>query len=200
MWIPSLYPNKDKLILDINVEADPSEENLPAILSPLDQRQFKLPVKSIGLKSDEYLFAIKGKIRPAILLTEGVTGWPTLPTEPISLCMPLYTVDKARISQSFVVQTQSFQIPSKFYIPSASLYHIEESVARFELIQPIHHYAMRAKVGGRNVMLTNDFFSILMLQLTEYWGGVISAEDKSFLKEYGDIILDEARKQGVKIP
>ena len=199
MWIPSLYPDKDKRILDINVDADPSEENLPAVLSPLDQRQFKLPVKSIGLRSDEYLFAVKGKVRPAIMLTEGTTGWPTLPTEPVSLCIPLYTVDKVRISQSFVIQTQSFQIPSKFYIPPSSSYRIEESVARFELIQPIHQYAMQAKVGGRNVMLTSEFFSILMLQLTEYWGGVISNDDKSFLKEYGDIILDEARKQGVKI-
>jgi hypothetical protein len=142
---------------------------------------------------------MKGKIRPAIVLTEGVTGWPTLPSESMALCVPLYTVDKAGISQSFVVQTQSFQIASKFYIPPSSSYHVEESVARFELIQLVHHYAMQPKVGGRNVMLTTDFFSILMLQLTEYWGGVISAEDKSIMKEYGDIILDEARKQGVKI-
>jgi hypothetical protein len=186
--------------LDVDVSADPTEETLPAIISPLDQRQYKLPIKSIGLKSDEYNFVMKGKIRPAVILTEGTTGWPTLSTEPLSLCVPLYTVDKVQIPQEFVVEVQAFKFPSKFYIPPSSSYALEESIARFELIQPIHQFSMKREFrASRPMMLTKEFYGLLKLQLTQYLGGVIDDGDKNFLNEYGTIILEEAKKQGVTV-
>lgn len=142
VWIPSLYPNKDKLILDVNVSSDPSEEELLAILSPLDQRQFKLPVKSVGLKGDEHLFAVKGKMRPAIIIAEGPTRWATNPTEQLLLCLPLYSVDKPAIRREFVIQAQAYRLLSKFYIPPFPMLQIEESIARFELMQNAHAFAV----------------------------------------------------------
>jgi hypothetical protein len=199
VWIPSLYPNKDKEVLDIDVASDPSEEYLHAKISPLDRKQHNFPVKSLELGTHEHLFVMKGKLRPAIILTEGFTRWPTLSSEPVSLCVPFYTVDKLKISQAFVVQAQAFQYPSKFYIHPHTAYGIEESVARFELIQPIHQYAMQPLSSTKRcVMLSDEYRWLLQLHLSSYFGCVLSEADGSFLSEYGKIILEEARKQGIK--
>jgi hypothetical protein len=173
---------------------------MPAFLTPLDQKTIHFPVKNIGLTSDEYLFVIKGKMRPAIMLTDETTGWPTLPTEAVYLCLPIYRVDKPKIPQSFVLKAQALQYISKFYIPPSSGFALEEGVARFELIQPVHRYALSAFVkGGKPVMLSENFRYFFRLQLTEYLGGVLEKTDKDILKEYETSILDEARKQGVKV-
>lgn len=198
--IPSLYPNKDKLILDVNVSADPSEGELPTIISPLDQRQFKLPIKSLGLKVNEHWFAVKGKMRPAIIIAKGPTRWATNESEQLMICVPLYTVDKPKIHREFVISAQAFQYPSKFYIPPFPMFHIEESIARFELIQIAHVFAVRKFPANTNpAMLSDEFFSLLRLWLMSYLGGAIDEEEIEILKLYGNDILNEARRQGVVI-
>jgi hypothetical protein len=198
--IPSLYPNKDKLILDVNVSEDPSEVELPAMISQLDKRQFKFPVKSIGLKADEHLFAIKGKMRPAIVIAEGPTRWATNASEQLIVCVPLYTVDKPKIHREFVINVQAFQYPSKFYIPPFPMFHIEESIARFELTQTAHVFAVRrAPVRTNPAMLSDEFFSLLRLWLMAYFGGAINEEEIEILKLYGNDILYEAKRQGIVI-
>ncbi len=201
VWIPALYTNKDKVILDIDVSVDPTEQTLPAILSTVDNRKYKFPVKSLDLASNEHLFVTKGKMRPAIFLTEGFTRWPTNPSEQIFLCAPLYTLDKAKISQQFVLNVQAFKLPSKFYLRPFPLFRVEESIARFEYIQTVDIYALSPyKECGHPVTLSQEFFALLKIQLTRYLGGGLTREDSDIVNVYGDIILDEARKQGVKIP
>ncbi|MBI5020700.1 MAG: hypothetical protein HZB59_04635 [Ignavibacteriales bacterium] len=200
MEIPSLYPNKDKLILDVNVLEDPSEVELPAMISQLDKRQFKFPVKSIGLKADEHLFAIKGKMRPAIVIAEGPTRWATNTSEQLIICVPLYTVDKPKIHREFVINVQAFQYPSKFYIPPFPMFHIEESIARFELIQIAHAFAVKIFPAKTNpAMLSDEFFSLFRIWLVSYLGGTIDEEEIEILKLYGNDILNEAKRQGVAI-
>jgi hypothetical protein len=75
--MPSLYPNKDKLILNIDVTSDPTEQRLVATVSPLAQRAVQIPIKSLSLASDEYYFAVKGKMRPTIVLAGGFVRWET---------------------------------------------------------------------------------------------------------------------------
>ncbi len=77
--IPALYPNKGRLILDINVKADPTEKNLEAVIRPLSQRSIHIPIKSLNLASNEHAFVVTGKIRPAIVLAGGQSKWATSP-------------------------------------------------------------------------------------------------------------------------
>ena len=173
---------------------------LPAILSTVDNRRNKFPVKSQGLASDEYLFVTKGKMRPAIILTEGITRWPTSPSEQIVLCVPLYTLGKAKISQQFVLNAQAFRLPSKFYISPLPSYHIKEAVARFEYIQTVDIYALSPfRECGHPVTLSGEYFALLKIQLTRYFGGGLTKEDTDMTNVYGEIVLEEARNQGVKI-
>ncbi len=198
--MPALFPDKNKTIIDINVQNDPTEEELPAILSTYDNRKYTFPVKSYNLPSSEVLFVNRGKLRPGIILTFGFTRWPSQPSEQMFLCVPLYTVDKAKIRPEFVIETQAFHHPSKFYVPPHPTYHIAEAVARFEFIQAVDIYALKAyQECGHSVMLTGEFFALLKIQVTRFFGGIVTQKDQDDLLAYGEIVLDEAEKQGIKV-
>ena len=196
--IPSLYPNKDRLILNINVQADPSEQNLEAIVSPFEQRTIHVPVKSLGLKSDEYAFIIKGKLRPAVVIAGGPTRWPMNPSEQIYICVPVYTVEKPRIKQKFVIEVQALKYPSMFYLPLSTQHNIEECVARFALIQVAHGTAVKPLMAsGKPVMLSTDFWGLLKTQLINFCGGVLPENIQNDLRAYGEIVMEEAKAQGI---
>lgn len=108
------------------------------MLRPLSQRSIHIPVKSLNLASDEHMFAVKGKIRPAIVLAGGQSKWETSPTEQIFICAPFFTVDKPKISQRFVVDVQAMRYTGMFYMPESRMHHVEESVCRFDTIQVAH--------------------------------------------------------------
>lgn len=195
--IPSLYPNKDRFVLDIT--ADPSEENLIAAVKPLEQTGIHIPIRSLGLRSDEYYFAVKGKLRPAIVLAGGFTRWPMNPSEKIFICVPLYGVDKPTISQKFVVEVQALRYPSMFYLPPSKQYHIEESVARFTLIQVAHGTAVKPKLAGdKPIMLSTEFFGYLKAQLVRFLGGVLPEKILGDVNGYGEIVLEVAKNSGLK--
>jgi len=142
--IPSLYPNKDSLVLNVDVMSDPSERILKGEVAPLSQPH--MPVKSMNLASNEHAFVIKGKPRPAVILGGGFSRWPTNPSEQLYVCVPLYTVDKPRITQQFVIEVQAMLYPSMFYLPPNPMFRLKESIARFGLIQVAHRTAMKASV------------------------------------------------------
>lgn len=152
------------------------------------------------MKANEHWFAVKGKMRPAIIIAEGPTRWATNPSEQLMVCVPLYTVDKPKIRREFVISVQAFQYPSKFYIPPFPMFHIEESIARFELIQTAHIFAVKKfPVSTNPSMLSDEFLSLLRLWLTSYLGGALDEEDIKIMKLYGNDVLNEAKKQGVVI-
>ena len=185
--------------MNINVSADPSEQNLQAVVCPLEQQTIQIPVKSLGLKSDEYYFAVKGKLRPAILLAGGPTKWPMNPAEQIYICVPLYTVEKPKIKQKFVIEVQALNYPSMFYLPPSTQHHIEECIARFSLTQVAHGTAAKPfMAGNKPVMLSTEFFGLLKTQLIRFAGGTLPDEVVENLSAYGDIVLEEAGAQGIK--
>ncbi len=46
-------------------------------------------------------------------------------------------------------------------------------------------------------MLNEDFFNLLRMHLTKYIGSVLPKNDEDTLAIYGQLILEEAQKQGV---
>jgi hypothetical protein len=196
--VPSLYPNKDQLILDIKVEADPTEQNLVAAVTPFHQRSVHIPVKSLNLASNEYYFAVKGKPRPAVVLAGGYSRWPTNPSEQLYLCVPLYTVDKPRLSQKFVIEVEALRYPSMFYFPPSNQFQIEESIARFTLLQVIHGNTItQFHNTGIPIMLSTEFFGFLRTQLMRFLGSALPENVLKELKAYGDIVLEEAKLKGL---
>lgn len=143
---------------------------------------------------------LTGKTRPAIILVEDTTQWAKSPTENLALCIPLFRVAKPKFLQSFVLKSQAFLYPSKFYLPSDSSFGIEEGVARLELLQTVHQLVMTPFPNAKNpVMLTEEFFTLLRMHLTCFLGGSLATEDQETLDVYGQLILEEAMKQGVVV-
>lgn len=199
--MPALYPNKDRLILDPSVSTDPTEQNLEAVVRPFSQRSVHIPLKSLNLSSNEYYFAVRGKIRPAVVLAGGQSKWATSPTEQIFICAPLFTVDRPAFSQSFVIGVQALRYPGMFYIPESRMHHIEESVCRFDTIQVVHGTAAEPVLAGKDpVMLSTEFFRLLKSQLILYLGSKLPDGAMEILQMYGELVAEEARSLGITLP
>lgn len=194
--IPSLYPNKSKYVLDISKDRyDPTETVLEFVLRPMEIAERAFPIQSLGLASDEYYFAVKGKMRPAIVITGGEVQWAVGAKEKIFLCLPLYTVDKPKISQRFVVHVQANQYPAYFYLPPSATFGIQESIARFELIQVIHGNALRPhKAAANPASLTTDASSWMMVYLCCFLGCTIPEKLSNDLSAYGELVLEEYKR------
>lgn len=137
-------------------------------------------------------------MRPAIVLVEDTTRWAKSPAENLALCVPLFRVAKPKFIQSFVLKSQAFLYPSKFYVPSDPSFGIEEGIARFELIQTIHQFVIQPFPSDmKPAMLTEEFFLLLEMHLTRFLGGMLPQEDQEKLDVYGELIMEEAKKQGV---
>jgi hypothetical protein len=167
-------------------------------VSPLAQRTVQIPIKSLNLASDEYYFAVKGKMRPAIVLAGGFVRWETSPTEQLFVCVPLYGVDKPRISQRFVIEVQAHKYPGMFYFPPSPQFRLQESVARFSLVQVAHGSASQLHRSGLDpVMLSDEFFGWMRSHLIEYLGAELPDERKKDLAALSELVIGEAKAQGV---
>jgi hypothetical protein len=193
---PSLYPNRYKYVLDIpKGRYDPTESVLEFVLRPIEIAERAFPIQRLGLASDEYYFAVKGKMRPAIIITGGEVKWAVGTKEKVFLCLPLYTVDKPKISQRFVVHVQANQYAAYFYLPPSATFGIQECVARFELLQVVHGNALRPhKTGGNPVSLTVEAFMSLQAQLCGFLGCVLPEKLSNDLNAYGQLVLEEFNK------
>lgn len=75
-----------------------------------------------------------------------------------------------------------------FYLPPNSQFQIEESIARFALIQAIHGNAItRFHDTGNPVMFSTEFFGFLRTQLIRFLGGTLPENVLTDLEAYGNI-------------
>ncbi|MBM4161516.1 MAG: hypothetical protein FJ217_10510 [Ignavibacteria bacterium] len=194
--IPSLYPNRHKYVLDIAKNRyDPTESLLEFLLRPMEVAERAFPIQRLGLASDEYYFAVKGKMRPAIVVTGGEVQWAAGMQEKIFLCIPLYTVDKPKISQKFVVRVQANQYPAYFYLFPSATFGIQESIARFELLQVVHGRALRPHTTGHaGVSLSDEAFGWVKAHLCKFLGCTIPKQLDDDLMAYGELVIEEYRR------
>ncbi|MFQ5800044.1 MAG: hypothetical protein ACE5H0_15310, partial [Bacteroidota bacterium] len=64
---------------------DPTESVLRFEMRPLEVAVKGFPIHRLQLETDEYYFAVKGKMRPAILLAGGEIQWPQRESEKLFL-------------------------------------------------------------------------------------------------------------------
>ena len=106
--------------------------------------------------------------------------------------MPLYTVDKPKITQDFVVKVQANQYPMYFYIPPDGGHNIKESIARFPLIQVVHGNTIKYFPDDKKpISLSDEALGWLKSQLSIYLNCFIEDELKRDLDAYGDLIIEE---------
>jgi len=143
---------------------------------------------------------VRGKLRYAIILAGGYTQWAKSPTEQLFVCAPLFTVDKPKFTQRFVVQAQAFRYPNMFYTPECAMYHIKESICRFETIQVAHGTAVESILPQNTnpIMLSSEFLGLLRTHFITYLGGTLDKAIKENVQLYGEYILEEAKRNGVQ--
>lgn len=138
-----IYPTYTPKVLEI-LKSDPKENTIAVNIAPFSPRlKSHYPIKGIDLEEDEFLFIYQGKIRPIIIAGYTEATWINEEKpQKLYLCVPIFTF-KNRHTQEMVIKSQAFQYPSLFYMPPDTVGLNEESVARFEMIQPITKGALQ---------------------------------------------------------
>src|SRR5580658_3078430 len=132
--IPSLKPQVLELL-----SCDPRDAKATfkvANVSTSGSPQSHFPIKELSLQSDENLYVVRGKFRPAVVLQTVVTDFYSRTTpEPYVIVAPCFTF-KMKHTPKYRAQVASFKYPHLFYVPAHPHGFVEQGVLRFELIQP----------------------------------------------------------------
>lgn len=198
--IPSVFPNRYKYVLDMDPERyDPTENTLEFVIRPLEVARKGFPIHRVQLETDEYYFAIKGKMRPAVVIAASEIEWPQRENEKLFLCLPLYSVDKEKIKQSFVVKIQANRYRPYYYFPPDTQYSIQESVGRIELLQVGHEKAMRPHfASNKPVSLTDEALGWLRAHICQFFGGEMAMSISQDLQAYGELVWEEYQKVAMR--
>jgi hypothetical protein len=150
------------------------------------------PIKELALQSDENLYVVRGKLRPAIVLQAITTDFFSreLP-EPYVIVAPCFTF-KLKHTPKYRARIAAMKYPHLFYLPAHPYGFVQQGVFRFELI----HAAATASTqpyltsGKKQQFLTKESWAILQHRLMLFMTGtVLDAGLEQTLKEYGEIVM-----------
>ena len=151
------------------------------------------PIKELALQSDENLYVVRGKLRPAVVLQTVTTDFYSRETpEPYIIVAPCFTF-KMKHTPKYRAHVASLKYPHLFYLPAHAYGFSEQGVLRFELIQPAATATVQPYLtsGKKHQFLTRESWAILQHSLVRFMtGSVLNAELAQTLKEYGEIVME----------
>jgi hypothetical protein len=151
------------------------------------------PIKELSLQSDENLYVLRGKMRPAVVLQTITTDFFNRQvTEPYVIVAPVFTF-KLKHSAKYRAQIAAMKFPHLFYVPAHAYGFGHEGVLRFELIQPVAAASVQPYFtsGKKQQFLTAESWAILQHRLVYFESGrILDAGLEQTLKEYGDIVME----------
>jgi hypothetical protein len=151
------------------------------------------PIKELALQSDENLYVVRGKLRPAVVLQTAVTDFYSREApEPYVIVAPCFTF-KLKHTPKYRAQIASMKYPHLFYLPAHAYGFGENGALRFELIQPATTVTVQPYLtsGKKQQFLSSEGWAILQHCLVLFMTGtVLDAELAQTLKEYGEIVME----------
>jgi len=196
----TVYPPTDPWILKvINYNAfDESKSEYVAKRYEKDDRSH-MPIAELGLRSDENYYLYIGKERPLIVVRSVGSKWlSSLYDESLYLCVPIFSF-KPRHKDEFRIKAMGFCHPDLFYLPADTNGCIEESAARFELMQPIPRKALHNYFKGsppRPVALSDEAFALFVNHLGRFLlAKDLDAQICEQIDIYRSLVLEELQKQ-----
>ena len=190
-----VYPSVNPLAIEVR-RYDPKDElrNEYAIKTvtagtPLPPH---FPIKSLNLPSDENLYVLRGKKRPAIVLQTVVTDYYNrLYPEPYVWVAPSFTF-KPRHKLDYRCQVAAMKRDHLFYMPRDSSGMAEPSVLRFEHIQPVCAAGIEPIFLNRMQSFLSDVaWAILQHRLYRFCSGkVLDKGIEDTIQAYGDLVLE----------
>lgn len=164
-----------------------------------DAQNKHLPLKNLGLETDEFLYVVKGKKRPVVVLAKAAERtWTqsTKKTRAVYLCCPIYSIQKYH-PQSFVIEAQAMKFDNLFYLPEDTSGLLKESMARFEMIQPVPSTCLMPfkNVSNQYVRLSEEVLLYFLNHLVKFLTGDGADSDiEGLSKIYGDDLIDALKK------
>ncbi len=188
-----VYPNVPPLIAELTGnESGATFTYKIRKVKPSTPGPTHFPIKDIKLRADENLYVMKGKPRPGVVLqTVDTDFFNEQYPEPYASLIPSYTF-KERHTQEYRVRVAAFQSPNLFYLPSVHEGIREESVLRFEHVQPVPLAGLRPYfVDGKGSFLSNEAWTILQHWYHRFLTGK-SLDDKlkQLIDEYRSFLLE----------
>jgi hypothetical protein len=155
------------------------------------------PIKELSLQSDENLYVVRGKLRPAIVLQTIATDFYSRESpEPYVIVAPCFTF-KLKHTARYRAQIASMRYPHLFYLPAHPYGFGEQGALRLELIQAATSTTVQPYLtsGKKQQFLSNESWAVLQYSLVRFaTGTVLDAELAQTLKEYGEIVMEAFEK------
>lgn len=195
IWTHQVYPASEPYIVQIQ-GYDPRDESKSSyVIRRLDSGSAAgthFPIKELGLRADENYYILLGKKRPAIVLQTLATNWGNkLYPEPYVLAAPAFTF-KPRHDEEYRYRIVAVGFPNLFYLPAHPSGLTEDSVLRFEHIQP----AVTAGIEpvfrqGKQSILSDTAWAVLQHQLLKFVSGkILDTGLEETIQAYRELVLD----------
>lgn len=157
------YPNDPPWIAEVTgVESQTVSYKIKRF-DPQNPARPRFPIKEMNLRAEENLYIVKGKLRPGIVLQTVTSDFRnTKHPELYASILPSYTF-KDRHDQQYRARVAGFASKNLFYLPYAHEGLEQESVLRFEHIQPVPLSGVRPlMIDGKYSHLSDTMWGILM--------------------------------------
>lgn len=193
VWAHLVYPNEPPWIAEVT-GVDPQKTVSYKItrFGPLSPAKPRFPIKDMNLRADENLYLLKGKFRPGVVMQIVSTDFynPKYP-ELYASIIPCYTF-KEKHNQQYRVRLAGFTSKNLFYLPSAHEGLEQESVLRFEHVQPVPLAGIRPIIiDGKHSFLSDTMWAILLhWHLRFLTGKGLDDKIEAEIEVYRTLLLD----------
>lgn len=164
VWAHLAYPNDPPWIAEVTgVEPQKTVSYKIKRFDPQHPAQPRFPIKEMNLRAEENLYIVKGKIRPGIVLQTVKTDfYNKIYPELYASILPCYTF-KDKHDQKYRARVAAFASENLFYLPYAHEGLEQESVVRFEHVQPVPLSGVRPLIiDGKFSFLSDMMWGILL--------------------------------------
>ena len=134
------------------------------------------------MDSDEDLMLVKVKRRPVLVISQAILDERKIDTQRFQdsfWCVPSYTLVDSfgvpRMSKGAVENIRALSYKCCFPLPFHSKFNSQESVLRFDRMQPI----VRDHLDGTELKLTDNWLSYMRLWIRFYMTGAIVTENEA---------------------
>jgi len=190
-----VYPPAKPMVIEVQ-GYDPRDTSKNSYVfkkyNPSNPPPSHFPVKELNLRSDENLYVMQGKLRPAVVLQTITTDYYNLQNpEPYVWVAPCFTF-KEKHRQQYRCRIAATQFPHLFYVPGHPNGFAEEGVLRFEHIQPVAAAGVQPIfVNGRQNFLADAAWAVLQQRLHLFvTGKVLDQSLEDTLQAYSACLLE----------
>jgi hypothetical protein len=155
------------------------------------------PIKALNLAADEQMYVMYGKKRPGLVLqTINADYFNRLYPEPYAWIAPAFTF-KRKHDLQYRSEIAAMERANMFFLPADANGMAENSVLRFEHIQPVAAAGIEPIFVSRmqEVFLSEDAWAILQHQLHRFCTGrVLDAEIEETIGVYRQYVRDALKQ------